>query len=65
MISIVLDKIISLEKWAKSKAIKPLTVMTKHEADMFTQIDKCLGINHKWKVGDEYYKFMCPVPKVK
>ncbi len=57
------DKIIALVKWAESKKVVPLTVETESEAKIFTQIDKCLGINHQWKVGDKYYKLMCPIPK--
>lgn len=39
--------------------VKPRTIKTKRQARMFNTIDKVIGLEHTWKVGDEYYLLAC------
>ncbi len=48
-----------LEEYARKHTVNPGVVETQEEADRFTEVDRILGIHHKWNVGDKYYTLLC------
>jgi len=52
---VTVDYLIGLEKWARKNAIVPLTVRSKKEAESFNRIEKILGSDQRFKMGDKYY----------
>jgi hypothetical protein len=52
-----------LAKWAQSKTINPIKILTKKDADRMNENEKVwhkiYGLEvHNWKKGDEYYAMM-------
>lgn len=57
------ETIVEMLEWAEKNKQVPGIVETKEQASAYTKIDKILGINHEWKVGDKFYFLVCPIPK--
>lgn len=57
-----LEELKKLNEYAKKHIQMPSVVETQEQADAFTIIDKALGIDHKWKIGDKFYYLSVYLP---
>lgn len=56
MAKITLKQIRNAVKMLEAKKVLPAVVESKRQAARMTKADKIIGLNHKWRVGDEYYE---------
>jgi hypothetical protein len=55
---LTLERLIELEKWAGKNTIKPLRVLSTKQAKNMNKIERLLGTDQRYKVGDRYYRVL-------